>query len=314
MEASPLRVFVSYSRDSEEHIAWVTRLANNLEERPEFHVVFDGYDLMPGGDVTHFMEEALRSDRVVVVITPSYVEKAATRTGGVGYESTVISGELLAQNLQDTFVPVLRAGAERPSFLLTKLYVDFRSDKHFDISVRELSEALMRRPRVVRPPKRVHDDAATDSQGVGTQLRDRYQDLRAVLGTAMAALEDYADVVQALIAAGRWSVVMGVAEPAELTHAEARARRDVRIYSAKVSDALIATRHVIVNATLNERDHTLLTQMMTALRSLTDAGAQAERAVGEIRHGKSPKQVFSEDTQMFVDREGSLRTLLSRLV
>jgi hypothetical protein len=198
--------------------------------------------------------------------------------------------------------------------LLTKLYVDFRSDDDFEAAVRELSRALVRRPRVARPTKRASYEPALDSAGIGAQLRERFAGMRSVLGTAMAALEDYADVVQALLMAGRWSTVVGVAEPAELTHAEAQARRAVRTYNAKLSDALLATRHILLNAALNQNDQTLFYEIRNALDSLEDASTLAERAVAEIRHGKSPKQVFSENTQLFADHEGRLRLLLSRIL
>lgn len=311
METSSVRVFISYSRDSDEHIAWVTRLANVLEERPEFHVVFDGYDLLPGSDVTHFMDDALRSDRVVVVVTPGYVDKATARSGGVGYESSVISEELLRSNLQDTFVPILRLGTNRPTFLRSKLYVDFRSDEGFNTSVRELADALLRKPRVARPAKRRADVApAFDNDGVGTALNDRYVDVRSLQGSVRVALYQYAHVVQALIRAGRWSTVIGVAEPSELTHAEAQARRAIRLYHSKVVDATATTRHVLASATASGDDGVLLQEMSNVLGALQDQLLTVEREVPEIRRGLSWNQLFSKHGDSFEDLELRFRELL----
>lgn len=149
----PLSVFVSYSRDSDIHRKWVERLANALEPMREFHVVFDGYELHAGKDLTHFMERGVTSDRVVVVITPEYVRKATARVGGVGYESSVISSALFQDQLTDRFVPVLREGIEIPPFLRTKLYVDFRDDDRFESALAELRSALLRLAPLRRPSK-----------------------------------------------------------------------------------------------------------------------------------------------------------------
>lgn len=157
MNTSELSVFISYSRESEEHTVWVRRLADSLEAMPEFHVIFDDYDMHAGKDLTHFMDAGAASDRIVVVVTPEYVKKANERLGGVGYESSVISAHLLENNLADRFVPVIRRGTDRPSFLSSKAYVDFRNDQSFENSLGELKRALLRLAPAKRPAKKAHD-------------------------------------------------------------------------------------------------------------------------------------------------------------
>jgi hypothetical protein len=120
---------------------------------PEFNVVYDGYVLHGGKDLTYFMEHGLTSDRVVVVATPAYVRKATSRVGGVGYESSVISAALFQNQLTDRFVPVLREGTEIPPFLRTKVFVDFRDDERFDLALAELRSALLGLAPVRRPRK-----------------------------------------------------------------------------------------------------------------------------------------------------------------
>jgi hypothetical protein len=133
---------------------WVRRLADAIEEMREFHVIFDGYALHGGKDVTHFMDQGLTAERVVVVITPEYVRKATARIGGVGYESNVISAELLNDQLADRYIPVLRAGMQQPTFLRSKLYVDFRDDSRFDLALNDLRSALLRLAPAERPTKK----------------------------------------------------------------------------------------------------------------------------------------------------------------
>ena len=158
-----LSVFISYSNDSDERVAWVTQVANVLDASPEFHVVFDQYDIHAGKDLTEFMDRGLACDRVVVVITPAYISKAAARSGGVGYESSVISAELFANQLSGRFVPALREGDERPPFLKSKVYVDFRDDSTFAMRMRELARALRGLAPVQRPNKVTASEVAEQS-------------------------------------------------------------------------------------------------------------------------------------------------------
>lgn len=148
-----LTVFISYARESDEHLAWVRRLAELLEQQPEFHVVFDDYDLHAGKDLTHFMETGLAADRVIIVVTPEYVRKAERRKGGVGYESRVISADLLEEHRGDHYVPVLRRGKRRPAFIRSKVFVDFSDDEYFESAFECLRSALLGLPPTRRPLK-----------------------------------------------------------------------------------------------------------------------------------------------------------------
>ncbi len=148
-----LSVFISYARESDDHLAWVRRLAELLEQQPEFDVVFDEYDLYAGKDLTHFMETGLAADRVIIVVTPEYVRKAERRKGGVGYESSVISADLLEEQLGERYVPVLRRGKKRPAYIRSKVFVDFRDDASFESSFQRLRAALLGLAPATRPPK-----------------------------------------------------------------------------------------------------------------------------------------------------------------
>jgi len=150
----PISVFISYSRDSDAHRAWVGLLADALEGSPTFNVIYDEYELHAGKDLTHFMESGLASDRIVVVVTPEYVRKAMQRQGGVGYESSVISAALLREQLASRVVPILREGDALPPFLASKVYADFRGDERFDRALNMLQRALLGRAPARRPEKK----------------------------------------------------------------------------------------------------------------------------------------------------------------
>ena len=85
------KAFVSYSHDSQEHKKWVLDFATRLRNSG-VDAILDQWELQPGDDLPHFMEKYLRtSDRVLMICTDQYVEKANTGAGGVGYEKMIVT-------------------------------------------------------------------------------------------------------------------------------------------------------------------------------------------------------------------------------
>ena len=75
------KAFVSYSHDSQEHKKWVLDFATRLRNSG-VDAILDQWELQPGDDLPHFMEKYLRtSDRVLMICTDQYVEKANTGAG-----------------------------------------------------------------------------------------------------------------------------------------------------------------------------------------------------------------------------------------
>ena len=151
--ASP-KVFASYSHDSPEHMAWVQDLCAKLRKNG-VDVTLDLWDLRPGGDLTLFIENAVRdADRVIVICTPYYVEKANTRQGGVGYEGSIITAELYHKETTK-FIPVIRQSSgdkKTPVFLGTRVYIDFTDDSQFDEKFDELLREIHQAQRIRKPP------------------------------------------------------------------------------------------------------------------------------------------------------------------
>jgi hypothetical protein len=153
------RVFVSYSWESEDHRSWVRALAQELVSNG-IDVRLDQWHVRAGDSLTQFMElEVTQSDFVVVVCTPAYARKANARTGGVGYEQQIVSGQLLANTPRRKFIPILRSGnlengndCAVPASFLGILTIDFRSDANFQQSFEELVRTILGRPRLVPPP------------------------------------------------------------------------------------------------------------------------------------------------------------------
>ncbi|MEO1242768.1 MAG: toll/interleukin-1 receptor domain-containing protein [Pseudomonadota bacterium] len=122
------KVFISYSHDSEQHKAWVLGLAEHLLQNG-VDVVLDQWNLDFGDDLPAFMERAIRDiDRVLVICTDSYNQKANSGKGGVGYEKTIITAEML-QNSDNRrkFIPIVRgvsSSTKLPTFFGAALYLD----------------------------------------------------------------------------------------------------------------------------------------------------------------------------------------------
>jgi len=144
--------FVSYSRESSEHEAWVVRLVRDLFANGVEVTVDLG--LRPGASLTHYMEKAVReSDFVPIVCTPVYAHRANNRLGGVGYETAIVTGEIFASAPAHKFVPLLRRGAPSeslPTYLRDRLAIDFRADRQYRRALTELVRHLWNRPAL--PP------------------------------------------------------------------------------------------------------------------------------------------------------------------
>jgi formylglycine-generating enzyme required for sulfatase activity len=159
---NPSRCFISYSWDSEPHRAWVRKLATRLCESG-IDAILDQFDCSPGADLTKFMEKSVReSNFVLLVCTPNFAQKADAGIGGVGYEKAIVTGEIFAGEARETkFVPLLREGDAKeslPSYLKSRLFVDFRDDAVFENRLEELlrhfyGEPLYRKPPIGPRPK-----------------------------------------------------------------------------------------------------------------------------------------------------------------
>ena len=148
--------FMSYSWDSPEHKTWVLRLAERLR-KDGINVVLDQWDLPIGGDRTYFMENSVRtSNFVLLVCTPTYAQKSNARAGGVGYEATILTGQMAQQITQNKFIPVLRIGewddSAIPIWLQTKIGVDLReepySEEQYKLLLMTLHQAQEKAPPV----------------------------------------------------------------------------------------------------------------------------------------------------------------------
>lgn len=147
------KVFVSYSHDSQAHKKWVLEFATRLR-----HVgadaALDQWDLGPGDDIPHFMERNLATaDRVIMVCTANYVEKANAGAGGVGYEKMIVTADLMQKVDSNKVIPIVRQDGTHliPTFLRSKLHLDFSREDQFEESFDNLTRSIHNAPLFVKP-------------------------------------------------------------------------------------------------------------------------------------------------------------------
>lgn len=172
------RVFISYSHDSDLHREWVRGLAEYLLKNG-IDVVLDQWDVELGDDLAAFMESAIRhTDRVLAICTDGYVDKANGGVGGVGYEKTIATAEILRNPAsRRRFIPVVRnvAGeAKLPAFFGAAYYLDLSdgvdtADRRYQL-VRSVSEVPHIKPALGAspfiPPQGPPQDRQAEAGGV----------------------------------------------------------------------------------------------------------------------------------------------------
>ncbi|SFB23104.1 toll/interleukin-1 receptor domain-containing protein [Azotobacter beijerinckii] len=149
----PPRVFISYSHDSAQHKEWVLSFATTLRQRG-VDAVLDQWDLKPGSDLPHFMEtELASSDFALMICSERYVEKANAGQGGVGYEKMIMTSSLLKTIDSSKVIPIIRENPQKfvPTFMGSKLYIDFSNDKDIEYSLDELLRTLLNSPLFEKP-------------------------------------------------------------------------------------------------------------------------------------------------------------------
>jgi hypothetical protein len=152
--SSPPQAFMSYSHDSDDHRAWVLRLADRLV-RNGVDVTLDRWGIRYGDDIGRFIEQGVVGAQwFIAVCTPRYVEKANAGEGGAGYEKTILTPSLMKSTDEKRVIPVWRENPDRllPTFVGARLAADFNDDAAFEERYAALLRTLHGREIVPRPP------------------------------------------------------------------------------------------------------------------------------------------------------------------
>lgn len=147
----PPRVFISYSWDSPEHKLWVANFARDLYAFG-VEVILDQWHAEPGQDLAAFMEMNIQnSDRVLVVCTEMYVQRAQNRQGGVAYEQLLLTTQMMQNVGMTKFIPIVRQSTHQrvlPPWLAGRMYVDLSEGATYHSVLEDLARHLHN----IRPP------------------------------------------------------------------------------------------------------------------------------------------------------------------
>ncbi len=158
------KLFVSYSWTTPDHETWVRNLATELRESG-IDVILDKWDLKEGHDAHAFMEKMVTDPevkKVILICDRSYAEKTDGRTGGVGTEAQIISGEIYEKQEQDKFVAVLKERDENgkaylPTYYRSRIYIDLSDPSTYSENFERLirwayNQPLYQKPELGRKP------------------------------------------------------------------------------------------------------------------------------------------------------------------
>jgi len=145
MSAEPIKVFISYSHDDDDHKAWVLKLATDLRAHG-LDAILDQWDLMLGSNLPRFMEQGLSSsEKVLVICTDNYNEKSNAGKGGAGYEGQILTAELFRRQDSVKYIPIVRGATgdpKVPTCLDGRLYTDFTRSELYDVNLKGLIHEL----------------------------------------------------------------------------------------------------------------------------------------------------------------------------
>ena len=185
----PIKVFVSYSWDSKEHQEWVIALTNTLRSTygidAKCDMLLDKPNLF-----SMMVQEARINDKIIIVDTKKYTEKANTEQGGVGYETQLFYN--FFQKQPQKLIVIKRDMCDLPFYLGGWNYIDFTkgaTEENLDALVLKINgEApykiapITDTPRVVKSKtvESVFDDnlipdlRAATPEGKGEYLREQF--------------------------------------------------------------------------------------------------------------------------------------------
>ena len=152
------KIFISYSWHPKENQLKVQRLAERLFS-DGVHCVMDIYDLKDGHDKYKFMEQMVNDPsvkKVLLICNKEYAEKANSREGGVGIESTIVSEEIYTNAEQTKFIPIVFEYGEDgkpyvPTFVKSRIFIDLSNDDKYEAGYDQLLRDIYDKPLHKRP-------------------------------------------------------------------------------------------------------------------------------------------------------------------
>lgn len=147
-EVTP-KVFISYAWGEEKHQAWVLKLSNDLRENG-VDTILDRNEILGGKNLSHFMENSLDiADKVLIILTKEYKDKALGRNKGAGIEYSIITSEI-SENIADNvkYIPILRGQKDESTPMFLKQYssIYMKDNEKYNEQLKELLHSIFEKP------------------------------------------------------------------------------------------------------------------------------------------------------------------------
>ena len=203
------KLFVSYSWTSPDHEAWVLSLATDLRESG-VDVILDKWDLKEGHDAHAFMEKMVTDPeikKVIMVCDKSYVDKTDGRSGGVGTEAQIISGEIYEKQAQEKFVAIVterddHGKAYLPAYYRSRIYIDLSDPGTTTENLEQLlrwvyDQPLHKKPGLGEKPAFLSEEAGAITLATSSRHKRAIDALRNSRDHAIPAVTEYFTVLSA---------------------------------------------------------------------------------------------------------------------
>lgn len=152
-------IFISHTirkEFQEKDREWICSFASYLKQKG-FITILDQINLPYGIRLPEFMEQAfIKSDYVFCICTPEYKQKADDRSGGVGYETAIITGLVYENHSDRSFYPIFKDAQNRvestPLWAVGLLGValedgDFRNNQDLNNLLKELKTEFSKKKK-----------------------------------------------------------------------------------------------------------------------------------------------------------------------
>lgn len=141
------RLFISWTRTNDDHEKWADNLYSFLRQNG-INARIDIKHLRFGMDLPQFMANELQlADKVLILSNEQYAQKANGQTGGVGWETMLIQGDMLKHpNRTTRYITLVRAENiydGLPTYLQSKYVLHCKSTTNENHLKQELLKALL---------------------------------------------------------------------------------------------------------------------------------------------------------------------------
>lgn len=174
------KIFVSYSWSNPEHEELVLDLSKSLVA-DGIEILLDKWELREGNDPIAFMESMVNDPsitKIIMIIDNKYTERANSRQGGVGTESTILSNELYSKRDKNKIVAVIaEPNAKPPTFYAGRLYIDLSDQDKYAEEYEKLvrwafDQYKYEKPKTIgKPPSFITSDDSTIVLHTNTEFR-----------------------------------------------------------------------------------------------------------------------------------------------